>query len=732
MHPTVPPLLGALFACLLVTACVQDRIGPDRDGDGLTDRQEERFGTDPDNPDTDGDGLLDGEDPFPRLDDTPTIELAPGTPLAIGTQYHVPIEIRLQRGNDTEITNAVRNISATTTFGRLGAITKNSAGSYQTDLTTPSGGLATVVVTYRSPRAYEPPISDSLLIEIGGERQLPQPGVNPDQFAGAGPLDGSLRIITIQGESAGWRGLTPAPYGDAFVQVDFPTGESLTAVTDEQGVLLLDDDRLTQPVTVTVGAEGARYVTYFDFDSANLVVPIVALDPIPGRDDERVGHITGKVLGFDGEFGLPPFPRENNNPLTGWLNVAIVQIALRNVPLSSMSAGSVLEPPKNLEDATGTTDIFPSNMVVHWDLGEPTYRLSGLLPGRYLLFALAGEATGVVDTMRDPYQLSFRSRALGLKEVEVRAGQETEIDLELRVDLIEGAGAIEVTLGGLPPDPLTGMNLPNALMLPVFDTGKGFIFVDVDGSYNRDGFSNPTTVVFPTPQDPVLQELGLELDPLVVGLAGRSAQNGADPPGISTVIRHQLGPPDGIDYSDPAVWPRLPYGVDPPPPPTGAPLDTVAGEMSPDRRIAWGITPDGQRGDGGRDPDLFVVRLNYMVPAPPNPLFKGFSIGGPSSRVLWELFVPGDRHELHLPALPPGAPNQPILRNPAPTGEHQKVNQRYDADVLEVEVNAYYMGARDKPFDYGEDFLMEDLNLHSSGVSQESYLFRVPTGPTTP
>ncbi|MDK8238684.1 hypothetical protein, partial [Actinomyces urogenitalis] len=35
---------------------------PDTDGDGLTDSEEEKIGTDPKNPDTDGDGLTDGEE----------------------------------------------------------------------------------------------------------------------------------------------------------------------------------------------------------------------------------------------------------------------------------------------------------------------------------------------------------------------------------------------------------------------------------------------------------------------------------------------------------------------------------------------------------------------------------------------------------------------------------------------------------------------------------------------
>jgi hypothetical protein len=34
----------------------------DRDGDGLSNEDEERYGTDPDNPDTDGDGISDGDE----------------------------------------------------------------------------------------------------------------------------------------------------------------------------------------------------------------------------------------------------------------------------------------------------------------------------------------------------------------------------------------------------------------------------------------------------------------------------------------------------------------------------------------------------------------------------------------------------------------------------------------------------------------------------------------------
>jgi hypothetical protein len=714
------PWLLTLIA-VLGAGCVQDRVGPDRDGDGLTDRQEKRFGTDPDNPDTNGNGILDGRDPAPWVDDTPLIQLAAGAAQAVGTDFYTPVAIRLVRGRDEPIADAAARIEAATNLGRLTPVATNGAGEYGTELVTTTGGVATVIVTYRGADAV---VTSSIVVEVAGTDILPQPGVNPGPYAGAGALDGALRIVTVQGDTTGWAGLEPAPFAGAYVQLDFASGDVVTGTTDAQGVALFQDERLSDPVTVTVGAEGARYITYFDLDAANLVVPIVPFDPVPGRDDELAGAITGRVFGFEGECGLESFPTANRS-LLGWINVAMVQVALRNVPLSSVSAGSVLEPPRNLAGATGIGDLVPSNMVLHGgELGEQRYSLMGLRPGRYLIFALAGEANRVIQTVVDPYQLNFVPRALGIEEVEVRAGQEVERDITLCIDLLNRPEALEVDLGALPPDPMTGQPLPNALLLPVFDSGKGFIFVDINGAFNQPDFTNPAHVTFPDPAD--LRALGLDMRPLTVGLAGRAAQRGADPPGIATVIRQDWPPPARIDFNDTGVWPRLPRGVAPPPRPAGAPLDTVAGTLV-DGRIAWEIAPDAAGGDGGREPDLFALRINYMLPAPRNPIAiaEQMSIGGPSSRVLWELFAPGARREVRLPRLAAAAPNQPILRNPAPTVAGPDVLFDYPEDVLEVEVNAYYMGAHGKSFDYGDDFLVEDLNLHSSGVSQDSYLFRV-------
>ena len=125
--------------------------------------------------------------------------------------------------------------------------------------------------------------------------------------------------------------------------------------------------------------------------------------------------------------------------------------------------------------------------------------------------------------------------------------------------------------------------------------------------------------------------------------------------------------------------------------------------------------------------DLYVVRINYMTPAPMNPMThdtstgKPYSVGGPRSHVLWELFVPGDRTTIELPVFPEDAPVKPILKNPVSNLSDKEAQQNYGPDTLEIELNVYKLGAGDKPFDYNDDFEYFDVNLHAFDVSQDSY-----------
>ena len=114
-------------------------------------------------------------------------------------------------------------------------------------------------------------------------------------------------------------------------------------IATPSGVALFEDERLRGPITVTALAPGRQAVTLVDVNAKNITLPMSHRDPISGVDDSQVGSIEGKVTGFWGEYGLEPFPAENNN-IYEKINLALVQTSIRNVPLSSMSASSVLEP----------------------------------------------------------------------------------------------------------------------------------------------------------------------------------------------------------------------------------------------------------------------------------------------------------------------------------------------------------------------------------------------------
>ncbi|NOZ02200.1 MAG: hypothetical protein GXP54_09960 [Deltaproteobacteria bacterium] len=737
------PLVMLLLLCLGL-ACGRT-IGPDADGDGLTDLQEQAFGTDPANPDTDCDSIPDGADRDPLTGAVLTLTRGPVTEES-GNQLCSELEARLTIGDAAAPEGSV--VTVDSDRGTLDGVIEDAPGVFKATLCSKAQAVARVTATYDDPDDSCRAVTANTVVVLIPNGVLPQPGLNTAQVGQRRTINGFLRVYSLDGEYTGSAGSSPKPFEGAYVLVR-AGAKTFSGVTGAGGYIDFKDESETPdlkgPVDVTITAAGYRTTTYMGVDSAFVAVAMVRLDPIPGVDDERVGSIVGKVTGFDGMEGdvqvLEPFPAgasilacDKENGKYPEIPIAIVSVALRNVPLSSISMGNILEPP-----AEGGGGIIPrpSNLVVYGNAPEwEEFRLDRLPVGQHLIFALGGTVRCFMDIMTDPYRMPFKPYAMGIRRIEVKGGSipQTE-NIPLNIDLRNGHGStVDVNLGGLPRDWKNDAGLPEGLVFGVLDTGgEGYVFVAVDGTYNMEGeFSNPIRFRFPDPGEPHLAALGLNTTNLAVGFGGRRTYLGADPPGIATAITPGIQGGEGVDYTMSDAWLPVPEPLFPKPPQSlDIPLDAVS-EDSFNGRIEWAPVEEPVPAD------LYVVRVNYMTPAPRNPLYKddatgvNLSIGGPRSHVLWELFVPGDRTSLELPIFPADAPVHPVLVNPVSNLDDKDAQQNYGPDTLEIELNAYRLGAGGKAFDYNDDFKYFDVNLHARDVSQDSFLVDFSQYPSAP
>lgn len=734
-----------------LTGCLEQQ--PDRDGDGLSDRQEARFGTDPDNPDTDGDGIPDGEDPDP-------LDAGNGGDVIILVTHDVPqlnshgwfttIRATFWRKGGEQV--LLEEVTFSSTYGTLGSPVVHDDLSLRAELTAKEPGIAVVTVTGKDPRGSRKSRTIRVYFE---ESALPWPGINPPPYQGMGGIDGQLRVYTVDGDSIADPNVAPQAALDTWVwvQLAYDPTKTWEAWSDASGVVSFTDPDLVGPVNVTAAREGCRVFSVLWVNAAHIALPLFPLDPVPGQDDQSVGVLEGQVLGFDGEFGVTPF-----EPSVGWekFSIGIVQRGLKNVPLVSMSLGSVLSYSSEAEVGSSIWDLIPPNMVLYQE-GAPNaarYRLNDLTPGIHLVYVFAGDATHVMETLQDPYALRFTPRAMGFAVAEVTAGKTTQADIRLEIDLVEQRKAninrFSVHMGSFPEDPYTNAPYHNGLLMPVVDMGRfGYIFVDVNGAYNRPGFANPIEVLFPDPQHPVILALGVDPYFMTVAVAGRRSFLGADPPGISTAIRRPQTPEEDIHVDSDYHWLLPPQGRLPAPPSSlpvstckerpelkstpGMCVDLDAGQAIPDHYIpldrVGGTLEDGviafEPVTRPWAADLYAVRLGYLTSAPRNPTLSGYSVGGPSSHKLWEILCPGHVTTFQLPTLPSSLFGGKLLRNPASNLDDPKAPHRYGPNTLEVEFNAYLMG-ENRPFNYHDGFRFEDMNLDSLNVSQESYPIRVP------
>ncbi len=742
------PLLAAAGAVLVVMlgSCGEEPA-VDSDGDGLSDYQEALLGTDPKNPDSDGDDVWDSEDDSPvqsgngkelALSVDVEVEHTPGGPW-VGT-----LQARVMDPAGKVRTDA--QVTGTADAGTLTPFEAGKDGSYAATLTLEQEKLVTVTV-----HAVAGPLQAARKVRIYFISDLPRPGINPAPYESSGGIDGFLRVFAVHGDSITNpdRAVEPVPGTRVFVDADWQPGKRWEGTVGEQGFVDFEAPDLKGPVTVTAALDGFKACTVVGINAAHVSLPMTPFDPVPGKDEELTGSIEGSVLGFEGEYGLAPF--EPTSGFDRW-SIGIIQVGLQNVNLVSLSMSSVLA----YEGAGGNfcstgnpLDCVPPNMVVYsWKTG---YRLDALRPGEYLVVALAGDGYGVMDTLSDPYKLRFEPRAMGAVVATVEAGKVTSTtDIPLTLDLLDPGStrSFLVNLDGFPNDPLTGAPLENGLMLPVMDTGRyGYIWTNVDGRWNDPDFVNPLPVLYPDPDHPLFKELDIDLFYMTVGLAGRKSYLGADPPGISTVIiREQEPPPDPLRMDLDWKWLRLPEGVSPTPPDTGKPghcpenpsqlpspgscvnaknipegyypVDRPGGVLT-NRTLSW--KPVVQP----RTPDLYALRLGYLVSAPGNNINPGFAIGGPESYKLWEILCPPNVTSVKLPELPEDLYGGRLLRNPAPNLDDPVSPHRFGPDTIEVELNAYLMGDG-KPWSYHQGFEFNDMNLHSHSVSQDSYPAIVP------
>jgi hypothetical protein len=706
--------VSAAVAFCMMFSCSRGP-GPDSDGDGLFDFQEELFKTITGLVDTDSDGILDGVDIDPLSGD-PQLKLtmSPAFQDDDGSRC-VIVGARLVDGRG----NGVKNAAVDFSWG-LGDLP---------DMTTDETGVCRLTVcsadkvetTLEAGTGWTQGTVDVLSATIDlSFKELVVPGVNTAPWEKAGSISGSLKVVVLYRDK--WGRLKPFEGASVFVSQGLIAYPFKT--TGPEGVIDFVDAALVGPVDVTVGAPGHRYLTYFRVGGA--VISIV-LDPIDAaRDIEStsMGTIEGKVKGFFGEGGLPRFPSGTilSDDFGDGFPIAIVQTAISGRPLSSMSMGSVLESPMTIEGLP-----IPSNMAL-CDISDldvkdcpSIFRLKNVPEGQHLVFALGGIASHVIDALSDPYQLIFKPRALAISRVSVEAGKVTTVNLLMNIDLTQESGeSVDIHMGSLPNDWKTGRSMANALVMPVMDTGgEGFIFVAVNGDYNRDGFTNPIKIRFPDEDDPVIKALGLKITRLAVGLAARKSYLGGDPPGISTPVRPGISSDADVHFDTGDVWLEIPKLAHPQVTADDVPLDTVSTDLF-DGTISWEpvVSP--------HTPDLYVVRLNYLTEAPLNWLVESSkdsgvfgTLGGPKSHALWEFFVPSDMTSITLPTFPEGFPT-PYLGNPDPTPADSTSPHRFGPKTIEVELSAYILGSDGKEFNYSDNFAYNDVNMHCTVVSQDS------------
>ena len=726
MKLSYPIFVIFLAGLLFLTAC-RALDSKDSDKDGLSDRQERIMGLDPHDPDSDGDGIIDSEDTNPI---PPPISMKLNLlDVILNTDKSVAkIEINLFTGKNNPIKGA--EFTLNTDLGIFKSVKEKKDGLYTVNLTSNERGVANVVINYQNATNKTLKISDSIRIYFVLENDLPQPGNNTSGFKDAGEIDGDLRIFALYGDTTGYKNKPPLPFKGAFVLIEKGNLVLPVQYTNSSGFAQFSHPDLTGPVNITVGFNGFRTTSLYHVNSAVITVPMYKTDYTIEQIEQSTGTIKGLVTGWDNDEHIQPFP--SGGSILREFNAAILHVSMRNIPLISISMGNMLVY-ENTDTSQSLEAMVPKNFVIYNSENpeEAKFNLDNIPEGDYLIYAFAGIAKNLLDWVKNPFQMNFDTRAMGIHSVTVKAGEVTEQNIELNIGLMDGdedTKTMEIHLDNFPFDPRACgsnkdmpdhtlsdcMEIPNALIVPILNTGgDGFITVDVKTNYNFEDFQNPIYTVIPTNSHWRIRELGLNITPLIVGIASRAARDGADPPGISTAIYQ--GNETYVDFTENETFSTIPLIQSPAPPPLSMSLDTKISSIESPYTIKWFPSPNIQQ------PDVYAIRFNYMVSSPPNIFIEG-SIGGPRSHLLWEIIVPGTTNEIVLPDIVEFTSK---LINPVPNSGSETDPFIYGENDLEIEITAYYLGAFDKTFNYNRNFEISDLSLHARAASQDSFIIEV-------
>jgi hypothetical protein len=506
----------------------------------------------------------------------------------------------------------------------------------------------------------------------------------PDAAGGIGgsPLAGTLAVRVIDA-------VTLEPLASAFVLVGPAEGVPFAgnvALTNGSGEVVFSDPSLAGSVTVTAGAPGRAYVSFLDVPSAEAVLPLPPIEPLPTVDlGDAFGSIevaNGLLCSGDGnlDIGLV-FSSVPVNAVLGGSGLFDLFFSPVTEPLS-LPLGQQAPVPSNLV-APVQCELFGTYQKTTWHLGVPA--------GNRSLYGLTfrGPLSAFLD-LAGGAELGFDALIALLQQVTFR---EFDILRNLDVELPSNAADLAATT---PLVTNLTVQVQNALPARSVLAAAGGRITSDEGVEEMiitglDAFDTDTTGSSGTLTPTTVAASG-EVPDLVHGLlvAQLEDDDGTNRPGATTIMRRSgFTPPATLACSDF--------------------YDVVRPETTGATSFAWN---DVRLPASPALRDLNVSRIVHEteLPDPRDPLATITE-----SRTWWILHGAGTHQSLTLPVLPPSAPG--ALPNPSATMEQ---------DVLAFAHDVFQLGDHPTGFDFAA-YALTDVGSFATHVASGSALVACDT-----